>query len=275
MKIVVGTASFGLKYGAQKKRVNRHQINLIDKILKKNSINFLDTAMSYGNSEKVIGNMKSKKNVITKIILPKKKIKNLSIWFEKKLKLSLHNLKLEQLYGLLIHDTKDIFSQKQLLTCCLNAKKKGYVKYIGISVYETNEIKKVMKIWKPEIIQFPANIFDQRFIKNNILNTLKKKKIKIFVRSCFLQGRLLKENIKYKDNLYFRKFYNWCREKKISQLKACIDFIRNIKKIDFLIIGIDDSYNLSEICKVLKLKSKKIPYYFKCNNKKIIDPRRW
>ena len=35
MKIVVGTASFGLKYGVQKKRVNRHQINLIDKIWKR------------------------------------------------------------------------------------------------------------------------------------------------------------------------------------------------------------------------------------------------
>ena len=46
----------------------------------------------------------------------------------------------------------------------MNLRKK-IISKLGISVYEVREINKVLKLWKPDIIQMPVNIFDQRFIK--------------------------------------------------------------------------------------------------------------
>ena len=37
------------------------------------------------------------------------------------------------------------------------------------------EVRKILKIWKPEIIQLPFNVFDQRLIKSKIIDHLYKK----------------------------------------------------------------------------------------------------
>ena len=50
MKIVIGTAQFGLKYG-YKNKISATEIKNILKILKNRKINFFDTATTYGNSQ--------------------------------------------------------------------------------------------------------------------------------------------------------------------------------------------------------------------------------
>ena len=45
------------------------------------------------------------------------------------------------------------------------------------------------------MIQFPISIFDQRFIQDGTLKFLKSKGIKLFARSIFLQGLLLKDAV--------------------------------------------------------------------------------
>ena len=48
------------------------------------------------------------------------------------------------------------------------------------------------------------NVFDQRILNKKIINILKKKQIKIYTRSTFLQGLLLMS----KDKLPL-KFFRW------------------------------------------------------------------
>ena len=197
MKLIIGTAQFGLKYGVNKKKIKKLEINNIKQVLKKNSLKNFDTAMSYGDSEKIIGNFNIKKKVITKIKLPQKKPKDLKKWISKKLNNTLKNLKTKSLYGLLIHDTSDLtFENKEFLNILLDFQKRNFIAKIGISVYEVGEIKRILKFWKPEIIQMPINIFDHRFIKNNFLPKLKKLNIELHARSCFLQGMLLENKIR-------------------------------------------------------------------------------
>ena len=201
MKIIIGSAKFGFKYGLNKKKITKLEINLIEKILKKNSLQKFDTAMSYGESEKIIGNFNIKKKVITKIKLPKKKPKNLKFWFKKKLENSLKKLKSKYIYGLLIHDTSDILGKnRDFLNILLDYKKKNFISKLGVSVYEIGEIKKILKFWKPDIIQIPLNVFDQRFLKNDFLKKIKRSGIEIHARSCFLQGILLNSMLNIGNN---------------------------------------------------------------------------
>ena len=74
-------------------------------------------------------------------------------------------------------------------------KKGKLAKKIGVSGYNPNEIKKILKIWKPDVIQLPFNIFDQRLISSKVIDLLYKKKIEIHVRSIFLQGMLVRTKI--------------------------------------------------------------------------------
>ena len=68
-KLALGTAQFGLRYGIanQKGQVNFSEAKKILKYAKNSNINLIDTAISYGNSERIIGEIGVKDfNVITK-----------------------------------------------------------------------------------------------------------------------------------------------------------------------------------------------------------------
>lgn len=279
MRIILGSAQFGLRYGLKKTKINKKEFQKIYKTLKYNSLTYFDTAINYGSSQKRIGTLNIKKKVITKIKVPTRKPKNLEKWYYQILFRTLKELKVKKLYGLLFHDISDIFkNDKKLLNIILKSKKMGLVSKVGISVYDVNEINQVLKIWKPDIVQLPINVFDHRLLKKNSIKRLKKKKIEIHVRSCFLQGLLLEPKLKrgnLNSKLIFKKFIKWCKEKKVDQLTACLHFIKKIKHIDAVIVGFDNSKQLSETLLSFRKKLVLVPDDFANNEKKLIDPRKW
>ena len=92
----------------------------------------------------------------------------------KKFDQSLDNLKLSQIYGILLHQPiKSLSSNKKIYLDFLNyLKTKNIVKKIGYSVYSPKELELLWEIFIPDIIQIPCNIFDNRFaIRLTINNT--------------------------------------------------------------------------------------------------------
>ena len=127
MKLVLGAVQFGKNYGlVNGRKIDSIELKRIEELALKSSIKFIDTSINYGDSEKIIGNSNlNKLNVITKIKLPKKII-NIDKWVEKKIYLSLKKLKINKIYGLLIHDYKDVLGirGKKYLKYLYNLKKK-------------------------------------------------------------------------------------------------------------------------------------------------------
>tara|TARA_B100000795_G_scaffold52994_1_gene34730 strand:+ start:313 stop:1188 length:876 start_codon:yes stop_codon:yes gene_type:complete len=284
MRLVIGGAQLGMSYGIfNNKKISKKEIIKIEKIIKKSNIKYIDTASSYGVSEKIIGNNKlNKLNIITKIKLPiaiqKKDIRK---FVNKKIKSSLIKLRVKNIYGLLVHDYKDLIGNKGefFLSCLKELKQKNLVKSIGLSIYNPVELKKIWKFWKPDIIQAPFNVFDQRIIKSGWVDILKKSNVKIFTRSCFLQGLLLGNQdslqIPKKQRELLSSFNKWCVSKKISRLKACLHFVKQFKNIDFVLAGFNDYDQLNEILHIFNQKNTKIPRKFFTNNLNLIDPRKW
>ena len=278
MRLILGSAQFGFKYGLKKTKINKKEFQKIYKILKHDSLTYFDTAINYGSSQKRIGSLNIKKKVITKIKIPIKKPKNLKKWYYQILFRTIKELKVKKLYGLLFHDTSDIFKNKELLNIISESKNKKLVSKIGISVYDKFEIEKVLRIWKPDIIQIPLNVFDQRFLNNNFRKKLNQLKIQIHVRSCFLNGLLLEKHLKKGKIISknkFKEFVSWCKLKDINQLTACIHFVKKIKYVHALIVGFNTSKQLEEILSSFKKKNILVPNHFDINEQKIIDPRKW
>jgi len=282
MKIVLGGAQFGLDYGlVSKKKIASNEINKIIRIINENNIKFIDTAVSYESSERVIGDKFNNLKIITKIKLPKKKIENINFWLENEINLSLKRLKTKKIYGLLVHDYKDLLGNYgiQYLNALLHLKKIKKVKKIGISIYSTRELDKIWKFWKPEIVQAPFNVFDQRILVSGWLRKLNIYNVEVHARSCFLQGLLLGNYTKHE---YFKKykkdinfFFDWCKLRKISRLKACIHFIRKYSSIKFLIVGFNNYRQLVEILVSFKERKFIIPNKFLSSKINLIDPRKW
>ena len=269
-KLCIGTVKFGLNYGAinnQKIRIN--EIKRIFNYLNNTNINFLDTASSYGTSEKTIGKIKSRKfNIISKIY-----IKNIDSNIEKYLKKSFQNLKTKKIYGILIHNSEILLkkeSYKIYEQLCI-LKKKKLVNKIGISVYDTEVLKKIIKKFKFDIVQFQANVFDRSFLKNQKLKYYKSLGMELHVRSIFLQGVLLSNKIpkKIRDNgKILKKYYNYLKKNNLNPLDFCLNFILQFKEIDKIIVGIDNLNNLKQIIKFKKINKKFLTKKFITKNKK-------
>ena len=283
MKLVIGSAQIGMNYGlCNNEKISQKEFKKIEKLILRSGINFIDTASSYGESENIIGNSKLRNlNIITKIKLPMKKNVNVQKWVSKEVFKSLKKLKIKKIYGLLIHDYKDLLGEtgKSYLYSLQELKRKKIIKKIGISIYDSKELKKIWKFWKPDLVQVPLNLFDNRILNSGWINILKKFKIQIYARSVFLQGLLINDynlfNFNKKCGPLLHDFKEWCYKKKISQLKACIHFVKQYKKIDYLVVGFNSYFHLKEIIDVFKKKQIIIARNFSTNNLNLIDPRRW
>lgn len=283
MKLVIGSAQLGMNYGLfNNKKIGGKEFRKIEKLILKSKINFIDTATTYGESEKIIGNSKLKNlHIITKIKIPKKKNIDVKSWLLKEISKSLSKLKIKKIYGVLIHDHKDLLGKygKNYLISLRELKRKKIIKKIGISVYDSKELKKIWKFWKPDLIQVPFNPLDNRILDSGWINILKKFKVKIFVRSIFLQGLLINEDnsLRMSKNykILLNKFKNWCYKNNISLIQGCLNFVKQFKSIDYLVVGFDNYNQLREIIDVFKKKKIIVPKNFSTNKINLIDPRRW
>jgi aryl-alcohol dehydrogenase-like predicted oxidoreductase len=220
-------------------------------------------------------------HIITKIKIPKKKNIHIRNWVSKEISRSLIKLKINKIYGVLIHNYKDLLGKngKNYLLSLQELKRKKIIKKIGISVYSPQEIKSIWKFWKPDLIQAPFNPLDNRILDSGWINILKKFKVKIFVRSIFLQGLLINETSSFVINknskILLNKFRNWCYKNNVSLLQACLHFIKQFKKIDYLVVGFNNYNQLKEIIDVFKKKQINIPRKFSSKKINLIDPRKW
>lgn len=289
-KIGIGSAQFGFNYSVnQKRRTSLKNQKKIFHLAKKKNISFIDTAINYRLSETNIGLSKNNNfKIISKIPKISKKNINPEI-IEKILKSSLSKVKEKFFYGVLFHDVKFFNTRKgqKIFKYLLDLKKKKLIKKIGASIYSPSDLK-LIKNKKIDIIQIPSNIIDRRF-NYKILSDLKKRGIEIHIRSIFLQGILLKANYRFlKKNPQLtnvsKKFDNFCKYYKLSKLEACLIYVFSIKKIDKIIIGLDNFDQFVKILKtVTKIEKNRNNYKNFINDSislssrklKVIDPRLW
>ena len=253
-KIIIGTANFSGKYGFFNKKVkNKIKPNLILKNALDYNINKLDLAEVYFDIKKISKQIKYF-NLILKIQIKKKFSKEEII---KKINEFINKAQKKRIYSLMLHESKNINSKNycELIKVINQLKKEKKIKKFGISVYEVKEVNRFCSLIKPDIVQFPINIFDQSFLKKQYLKKMKKMGIELHARSIFLQGLLLKK--KYPSFLkrirpHWNKWHIWLKNNNINPLEACINMVNSIKEIDFIIVGIDNSDQLKKIVKIKK-----------------------
>ena len=283
MKIVLGTANFNSLYGVNKKKIVKAELKKIINYCIKNNIYYLDTAHAYNNYKLIKAFNLKKIKIITKLSNFKKiKKNNLKDHIINNIINLLKNLNIKQLYGLLLHDVKQMHTSrlKVMIKALKYLKQKKLVKKIGVSCYSLKDLN-IVKKNNLDIVQFPLNIFDQRLIRNTEINFLTKKKTEIHVRSIFLQGLLLKK-AKQIPNYFntwkkeFVNFENFSNNLKISKLDLCINFIKLQKFIDMIIVGAENKKQIQLIYKQFNKKSRKIDYdLFAQIDDKLILPYLW
>lgn len=286
-KLSLGSVQWGSSYGVS--NINgQTKANEVSKILNEarlKGIKLIDTATSYGAAESVLGNYdlnffsvvtktpSFEKSTVTKLDAEK---------LISKFKQSLKKLNINSCYGLLLHHKEEIFKNgnENLIFALNELKSKGLVKKIGLSIYDSTKINEVVEKLKPDIIQLPLNVFDQRAIQDGTLKYLKSNNIEIHARSIFLQGLLLMpyEKIPIFFKKWSHKFKEWeriCLEKKMNFVEVALNFVINQKDVDYCIIGIESLKQLRQCIlateKTIKIDVSKLA----CKDIELINPTNW
>ena len=285
MKLSLGTAQFGLKYGVSNTsgQVDRNEVSKILNLAQNHGIDTLDTAINYGDSEQRLGEVGLKKwQIVTK--LPKFPDKCIDVvsWVKEQVRASLTRLGVEQLRGILLHypyqlheaKGKDLWSALQII------KGDGLVRKIGFSVYDPSELDNLWPNFQPDLVQCPYNILDRRLLSSGWLDRMSDSGVEIHVRSVFLQGLLL---ISEKDRP--RKFnrwskiwelwHTWLHDNNITSLEGSLIFVNSNPRINRIIVGIETLSQLKEILSVKSVRVISFPEELSILDRELINPSRW
>jgi aryl-alcohol dehydrogenase-like predicted oxidoreductase len=247
----LGTVQWGLPYGL----ANQHGITTPETVTallgeaRQYGITVLDTASLYGQSEAVLGmnplegfKLVTKTPCFTASHISDIEAKQLGAIFQQSLDL----LKCKKTYALLIHQADNFLvpGGDKLLAAMRQLKEKGLIEKIGVSVYDSTQVDALLKKFKPDLIQLPLNVMDQRMLASGHLEMLKNEGVEIHVRSVFLQGLLLMplNNIP----AYFEpvrpllsRWHTAAHAQGLTVNQAALSFAKNIPYIDTVLVGLD------------------------------------
>jgi aryl-alcohol dehydrogenase-like predicted oxidoreductase len=257
----LGTVQFGMHYGVSNHRGQPGEADVaaILERAEESGVGYLDTAFAYPNSEALIGRHLapgSKLRIVTKTapiegawIEHGDKIRILDA-----LALSMERLRVNCVYGLLVHHATDLGKAgwENLIEALDEARSRGWVSRIGASVYNNDELELVESRFAPDLIQGPFNVLDTRLISSRCFSRLKAAGTEIHARSVFLQGLLLMpppslpaffEPVKAPlASLRVR----WA-EQGTNPLAGCLQFALGHPDIDAVIVGVNSQSEFDEI----------------------------
>lgn len=282
-KLLLGGASFGNQYGvSNQSQIPESEVHSILSEAFSSGFIGIDTAPNYGNSEKTLGTFDlSSKEVFTKI-----SINTLASGISgsiSSVRESLDRLKVGSLTGLTFHSSDALLSNpKTSMQLMKELLELGLISTWGVSVYEPEEVDKVLEVASPNYFQAPVNILDRRFLGLNISKLLRDAGARLQARSVFLQGLLLMPADQQPS--YFSEWYHLlesCKkvahEQEISMLSLALNFVKEHSAVDRLVVGVNSLDHVREIYLSLNTPSIQLAsdQIAAVSDQRLIDPRRW
>ena len=280
-KLALGTVQFGINYGINNSTgvPDDKQVTSILDYAFKNGINTIDTAIAYGNSEERLGKL-SENNF--QIISKFSGIYNFRD-LENELLKSLSNLRRDKIYGFIFHNAIDLIKNPKMWSYLERLKSLKKIKKIGFSIYNEKELNEILNLgFIPDLVQLPYSILDRRLEDSLVkLNNLD---VEIHVRSVFLQGLYFKDLNNLPETLlplrpYLRKLHDICNSFNISISSLALNFVKQNKNIDKIVIGSDSVDQLRENSSAMNynLEPKLIKSVQEINvkEKELLNPINW
>jgi aryl-alcohol dehydrogenase-like predicted oxidoreductase len=290
-RIGLGTVQFGADYGVSNRdgRPSEAEVAAILARAVETGIGYLDTAASYANAELLIGRhlpSGHQLRIVTK--LPPINEDAIAPYHGKAmlaaLAASLERLRTVQVYGVLIHQARDLAKPgwQHLVDALHEARLRGLAACIGVSVYDGDDLALAESRFSPDIIQLPFNALDRRLAVCGWIARLKVAGIEVHARSLFLQGLLLMDPVTVPEffaplkQTLVKLHEAWAAEE-LTPLAGCLRCSLEAADINVTIIGVNRLHELDEIeAAIARLDSENTKFEFPIAIDPIyLDPRRW
>jgi aryl-alcohol dehydrogenase-like predicted oxidoreductase len=283
-KFILGTANFSGNYGiVQKKNLELEQAKEILSCAQVNDLNHFDTAKSYGDAQKILGNFLIYSNhlkIDSKIGNQEcRTVESISESVQK----SLAELKINKLSTLYLHDANSLLGDNKSAT--KNGMSKildlGLADYIGVSVYTLDDLLECKKVF-PGLTRFqvPENICDRRLSHSIEMLKLSGDNNVINVRSIFLQGLLLMpiEAIPMSLSGASKSINDldlYSKKEAVTRIDLCIAYAKSISWASKIVVGVESASQLKAILDSSYKLNSEWEKNISVVSEVIADPRKW
>ena len=276
-KIALGTVQFGLDYGISNNtgKTSSEEVSKILDTAYSHGINVLDTAQAYGDSESIIGSHHGNRFKIITKINPTSGDKRLA---KQLVEQSLQYLNLDKLYGVLFHSAISAIQNPRIVAELKELQRRGIIEKVGYSVYTPDELNELVKLYgRPDIIQIPFNLLDQRF--EELAQELHKNGVEVHTRSTFLQGLFFKSTEELSE--FFQPVIPYLKELKASfpdkgkLARMLLSYSLSKEFIDCVVLGVNNNLQLQENFKSSDRYFDDFPRQLKTIPENILLPYLW
>lgn len=285
MKLALGTVQFGLDYGVANSsgRVSLGEASSILQRALQAGITTLDTAIAYGESESVLGNIGVKPwAVVTKLPAVPNLCNDINDWIREQVAGSIARLNVPRLYGLLLHRPSDLLEDNGFLLfeAIERLKSEGLVEKVGVSVYGPDELNMLSGKYSFDIVQAPLNIIDRSLITSGWGDKLKREGVELHTRSAFLQGLLLmpshKRPMKFNGwSEVWDEWDRWLSDTGLSPLQACLKYATSLDCVDRVVVGVDSVEQLNQIIDAATGQLPSFPLFKPLRDERLVNPATW
>lgn len=250
-KFTLGTVQLGMNYGManQKGKPSQEEAFQVLDTAWDNGVRSLDTAVAYGDSEKIIGEYireeqkpffiaskfglkgdNPKAQLLEQVEHTKKYLGSVDLYM-------FHSAEQLKVYG------------HQLEETLLNLKETGVTESLGASIYEEKDIETFLSYEWLSAIQMPMSILDTRIIESGLLDELQKRGVQVFVRSVFFQGLLCMEEIPEKYQFLYpclQELKEVASAEQMSLKELAVAFIRDLPAVNSVVLGCETAQQVKD-----------------------------
>lgn len=285
MRLALGTAQFGSAYGVANDtgQVTSDEVSRILHEAGEAGIDMLDTAMTYGNSEEILGSIGVQDwRVISKIPGLPSSVDNIERWLMGQVHGSLKRLGIKHFDSLLLHAPLDIVGVRgtEYVSSLHRLKDKGLTRSVGYSIYSPNELSVLLPVFTPDIVQAPFNIIDRRLLNSGWMGKLVDYGIRIHTRSTFLQGLLVMSTESMPPwfsrwQSIWGAWFEACSQLRVSPLELSLGFALAQPFIERVVVGVDSHTHMKQILDAARYTGSYAYPEIESEDLELIEPYRW
>ncbi len=276
-KLGLGTVQFGQAYGVSNRRGQVPQAEA-DAILKRAAaagVRLLDTAVNYGEAESVMARLDiSPFRIVTKTIGLKHGLEAVVA----RARQSAAALKADTL---LVHAASDLHGEEgeALWTALKRLRDDGVFRKIGVSVYAADDPAHLAARFRPDVMQLPFSLLDQRLLTDGTLGRLNNLGVEIHARSLFLQGLLFMETLPEKlrhATPHLVRVRTMLKDAGTTPLAAALGLVLSRLEIAFGLVGVTALAELDEIIAAAQIPLPDLDWpSFALDDELVLTPSLW